>query len=124
MVPRIRNFESLGEGVDLVVGFPKAQAIRLGPAEGTNSSARDRRVNARLITAVGRLSPHPIDLSSRELEVLRQVASGLSDKQVARQLGISEKTVRSHLTRVYLKLQASNRVEAVINALRSGLLSL
>lgn len=48
----------------------------------------------------------------------------MSDKQVAQQLGISEKTVRSHLTKVYIKLRASNRLEAVINALRSGLLSL
>lgn len=77
-----------------------------------------------LITAVARLSPPPVELSSRELEVLRQVASGMSDKQVAQQLGISEKTVRSHLTKVYIKLRASNRLEAVINALRSGLLSL
>lgn len=61
-------------------------------------------------------------LSARELEVLKIVAAGLSDKQVAGRLGISPKTVRNHLSQIFSKLQAANRVEAVINALRSGLL--
>jgi DNA-binding CsgD family transcriptional regulator len=108
----------------LAVGFPKAQAGSLGPAEETDSGIGFHSVNGPLTIAVAR-SPLPqIGLSGRELEVLRYVASGLSDKEVATQLGISQKTVRSHLTRVYIKLRASNRVQAVINALRSGLLSL
>jgi two-component system, NarL family, response regulator len=65
-----------------------------------------------------------LKLSNRELEVLTNVAAGLSDKQVAGRLGISPKTVRNHLSKVFVKLSASNRVEAVINAMRVGLLSL
>ena len=62
------------------------------------------------------------DLSIREINVLKQVAAGLSNKQIARLLGISEKTVRNHLSRVFAKLRASNRTEAVISAMRVGLL--
>jgi DNA-binding NarL/FixJ family response regulator len=64
------------------------------------------------------------NLSVRELEVLTNVAAGLSDKQVAGKLGISPKTVRNHLGQVFAKLGAGNRVEAVINALKVGLLNL
>lgn len=64
------------------------------------------------------------DLSKRELHVLKQVAGGLSNKQIARLLGISEKTVRNHLSRTFSKLRAANRTEAVLNAMRIGLLVL
>jgi DNA-binding NarL/FixJ family response regulator len=66
----------------------------------------------------------PADLSGRELDVLNQVATGLSNKQIARRLGISEKTVRNHLSRAFSKLHAGNRTEAVLNAMRMGLLAL
>ena len=59
-------------------------------------------------------------LSNRERLVLKQVARGLSNKQIARQLAISENTVRNHLTRIFSKLRATNRTEAVMNALRDG----
>ena len=59
-------------------------------------------------------------LSDRERNVLKQVARGLSNKQIARQLTISEKTVRNHLSRIFVKLRATNRTEAVMNALRGG----
>lgn len=60
-------------------------------------------------------------LSHRELNVLKEVAAGLSNKQIARQLGISEKTVRNHLSRVFNKLGATNRTDAVMHAMRAGL---
>jgi DNA-binding NarL/FixJ family response regulator len=66
--------------------------------------------------------PAPADLSEREVHVLKEVASGLSNKQIAHRLGISEKTVRNHLSRVFNKLRAANRTEAVLNAMRVGLL--
>ena len=62
-------------------------------------------------------------LSQRELHVLKQVADGLSNKQIARRLGISEKTVRNHLSRVFNKLGATNRTEAVVHAMRAGLVT-
>lgn len=61
-------------------------------------------------------------LSTREISVLKQVAVGMSNKQIAVRLGISQKTVRNHLSRVFNKLRAGNRTEAVMNAMRAGLL--
>jgi DNA-binding NarL/FixJ family response regulator len=65
-----------------------------------------------------------IALSIRELNVLNQVARGLSNKQIARKLGISDKTVRNHLSRIFRKLEAGNRTQAVMNAMRVGLLTI
>ncbi len=65
-----------------------------------------------------------IALSDRELNVLSQVARGLSNKQIATKLGISDKTVRNHLSRIFRKLDAGNRTQAVMNAMRVGLLSI
>jgi DNA-binding NarL/FixJ family response regulator len=62
-------------------------------------------------------------VSQRELVVLAQVAAGLSNKQIGKLLGISQKTVRNHLSRIFGKLEAGNRTEAVMNAMRQGLLS-
>jgi len=60
-------------------------------------------------------------MTQRETQVLKYVAAGLSNKQIARRLGISEKTVRNHLSRVFHKLGATNRTEAVMNAMRKGM---
>ena len=65
-----------------------------------------------------------IALSIRELNVLNQVARGLSNKQIASKLGISDKTVRNHLSRIFRKLDAGNRTQAVMNAMRVGLLTI
>lgn len=64
--------------------------------------------------------PKPL-LSNRETHILKEVAEGLSNKQIARRLGISEKTVRNHLVSVYGKLRATNRTHAVMLAIRLGL---
>jgi len=60
-------------------------------------------------------------LSNREMHVLKEVAEGFSNKQIAWRLGISEKTVRNHLVSVYDKLSATNRTHAVMLAIRLGL---
>jgi DNA-binding NarL/FixJ family response regulator len=74
------------------------------------------------VGAGGKPAPRRADLSHRELHVLAHVADGMSNKQIARRLGISEKTVRNHLSRVFNKLTATNRTEAVMHAMRIGLL--
>jgi DNA-binding NarL/FixJ family response regulator len=60
-------------------------------------------------------------LSAREREVLALVAEGLPNKTIARRLGISEKTVKSHLTRVFTVLGVSDRTSAALFAHRHGL---
>ena len=59
-------------------------------------------------------------LSNREMHVLREVAEGLSNKQIAWRLGISEKTVRNHLSSVFDKLGVWTRAQAIVLALDRG----
>lgn len=54
------------------------------------------------------------NLTKRELEVLRLVGSGLANKQIARRLGITERTVKAHLTSVFHRIRVTDRVQAAI----------
>ena len=63
-------------------------------------------------------------LTPRELEILGCLSAGLSNKSVARRLGISQHTVKFHLEAVFAKLDATSRAEAVAKGLRSGLIDL
>jgi len=63
-------------------------------------------------------------LTSRELEVLELVASGLTNREIAGRLDISEHTVKFHISTIYGKLGASTRTEAVRRAVRRGLVTL
>lgn len=60
-------------------------------------------------------------LTNREMDVLAHVARGLSNKQIAGRLSVSEKTVRNHLSNIFGKLEACNRTQAVMTAMRRGL---
>jgi DNA-binding NarL/FixJ family response regulator len=70
-----------------------------------------------------RMQPSGVQLTERELEVLRLVAAGLTTSALARKLFMSESTAKGHLARLYDKLDATNRTQAVMNAVRLGLLS-
>ena len=61
-------------------------------------------------------------LTERELEVIRALAQGMSDRQIAQSLGISEKTVRNHTSNIYRKLHIFDRTQAVIYAVREGVI--
>ncbi len=64
------------------------------------------------------------ELTDREMEVLRQIVLGRSNKEVASALFVSEETVKTHVGRVLAKLQVQNRAQAIVEALRRGLISL
>ena len=64
------------------------------------------------------------ELSSREIEVLRLIASGNSNKRIADQLFIGESTVKSHVTNILSKLSANDRAHAVTIGLRRGIIAL
>lgn len=67
----------------------------------------------------------PLDpLTPREIEVLQLMAEGLTNKAIARQLEISEHTVKFHINTILSKLYASSRTEAVVRATRAGLILL
>jgi DNA-binding CsgD family transcriptional regulator len=64
------------------------------------------------------------DLTPREADVLRLLADGLSNREMAASLGISENTVKFHVASLYSKLGVQSRAEAVLQAVRQGLLPL
>ena len=64
-----------------------------------------------------------IDLTEREYEVLTAVSHGDRTKEIARQLGITERTIKAHLTNIYNKLGVDSRAAAVSVAIQKGLLS-
>jgi DNA-binding NarL/FixJ family response regulator len=64
------------------------------------------------------------DLSSREIDVLRLIAAGNANKEIAGRLGIAEETVKSHITNILSKLGANDRTHAVTTALKRGIIEL
>jgi two-component system NarL family response regulator len=64
------------------------------------------------------------ELTPRETDVLRQIVLGRSNKEIATALSIGEETVKSHVGSVFGKLQVENRSQAVVRALKLGIVSL
>lgn len=64
-----------------------------------------------------------VSLTVREVEILRLIAKGLSNNEAARVLNLSRATVRTHLEHIYQKLEVTNRVEAVTEGIRKGLIA-
>ena len=62
------------------------------------------------------------NLTPREQDVLRVLSKGCTNKEIARDLFISEKTVKSHLNRIFKKLDVNRRLEAILYAIKTGLL--
>jgi DNA-binding NarL/FixJ family response regulator len=85
-------------------------------------------VTRRLISEFARLRPPPAprperlrELTARETEVLRLVAEGLSNGEIAQRLVVSDETVKTHVSRVLMKLELRDRTQAVVTAYESGL---
>jgi DNA-binding NarL/FixJ family response regulator len=83
-------------------------------------------VTRRLISEFARLQPAPPperldELTAREVEVLRLVAEGLSNREIAERLVVGEETVKTHVSRVLMKLRLRDRTQAVVTAYESGL---
>ena len=68
--------------------------------------------------------PTAAELTAREVDVLKLVASGLTNQQIAAQLILSERTVAAHVRSILAKLQLENRTQATLYALREGLVDL
>lgn len=98
---------AVGEG--LWVGAPSLVAELMRLPRGGESSSEDSLIEP---------------LTAREKEVLQLMAQGLANKQIALSLGISEHTVKFHLSSLYAKLGISSRTEAVRRGIELGLISL
>ncbi|HET9287859.1 MAG TPA: response regulator transcription factor [Gaiella sp.] len=106
------------------VGYLLKDAEPADLAKAVDAAARgeaplDPRASRALLSARSRSSP--IDaLSEREREVLAMVARGLPNKLIARELSISEKTVKAHLTNVFRTIGVTDRTQAALWAERNG----
>ena len=110
----VREFEPL---VGASSGI--SSGISSGTSYGTTSGgATTSRLNAH------RSQPNASPLTAREEEILQLIADGRSTTDVARELFISAKTVKNHLASIYAKLDARDRTQAVISAVRSGIVHL
>ncbi|MCA0328389.1 MAG: response regulator transcription factor [Actinobacteria bacterium] len=115
-------FEALDAGASAFV--PKNS-----PVEDVVAAARHAASAPRAFTAADlneamkrKLSPSGPQLSPRETEVLNLLADGLGVAQISKKLYISESTTKTHISKLYDKLGAGNRAQALMTALRLGLL--
>ncbi|MFD8005054.1 response regulator [Streptomyces mirabilis] len=116
----VRALEAGARGYVLKAGPPEElfQAVRTAAAGSMGLAAE---IVGELVGQV--VNPEQ-DLSHREIEVVRLLAEGRSNRAIAEALYLSEATVKTHLVRVYRKLKVDNRAAAVSEAVRRGLLEL
>ncbi|MEV5609500.1 response regulator transcription factor [Streptomyces sp. NPDC052225] len=108
------------------VGYLLKDTSREQLVDAIRSAARGEtvlapRVAQKLVAKMRR--PAQAALTAREVDVLRAVADGLSNPDIARRLVIGEATVKTHLLRVFAKLDVSDRTRAVVVAMERGLLA-
>jgi NarL family two-component system response regulator LiaR len=94
------------------------RAIRTVHAGG---ALLDPAVTGRVLAEVARGGQPDGDLTAREREVLALLAEGLANKAIAFRLGIAEKTVKAHVSAILAKLGVSDRTQAALHAVRTGL---
>lgn len=116
-------FDALEAGASAFV--PKS-----APAEEIVAAARHAAASPQSFTSADladamkrRMSPQGPQLSPREKEVLQLLAEGLGVAQISRKLFISESTTKTHISKLYEKLGAANRAQALMTALKLGLLA-
>ncbi len=103
--------------LDKIVG-----AIRMIHSGG---SVFDLKVAGKILNrmAQGKISPEP-HLHARELQILNLAAQGSTNKDIGKKLGISERTVQTHLVHIFHKLEVNTRTEAVLRSLKEGWVNL
>ena len=110
----------------LLKDSPAEDLVRAVRAVGSGQSMLDPAVTARVLAAY-RSTPSPAadvavaELTSREIDVLRLMARGLTNNEIAGELVISEVTVKSHIGRIFTKLDLRDRAAAIIYAFDHGL---
>ena len=99
------------------------QVVRTGAFYMESDQARGMVQELETLREVADRRPGGESLTPREKEVLRLLSEGLSARQMARRLDRSERTINTHVANVYRKLAVSNRVQAVRQAIRLGLVN-
>jgi two-component system NarL family response regulator len=109
--------EDIADGPDAVVGGQSLISPFMAGALLTEFASLSKR-------GTSRADPPPPRLTEREMQVLRLVARGMANRDIARDLFISENTVKNHVRNILEKLQLHSRMEAVVYAVREKLLDL
>jgi DNA-binding NarL/FixJ family response regulator len=84
----------------------------------------DPRVGGLLLRqrgAYGRKTATTKHLSTREIDVVKLIANGMSNKEISSALDLSEKTIKNHVSRIFEKLHITSRTQAVVHAIRTGI---
>jgi DNA-binding NarL/FixJ family response regulator len=111
----------------LLKDAPRQEVCEAIRAVHRGESLLQPTVASKVVSLVAELSQRqqpPDALSQRELEVLNLVAKGMSNKTIALELFIGERTVKAHITNIFQKLGVSDRTEAVTQALQRGIIEL
>jgi DNA-binding NarL/FixJ family response regulator len=108
----------------LLKGAPREELFRAIRVVHAGGSLLEPVVASKLLRQVRHPATPDVRITARELEVLRLVARGRQNKEIARDLAVTERTVKFHLSALMRKLGVSNRVEAVSAAIRLGLIEL
>jgi two-component system NarL family response regulator len=103
----------------LLKSTPQEEIVKAVEMVHENKRCVPPNIAQRLLETIGRE-----ELSQRELEVLKLVASGYTNKEIANQLFISDKTARNHVASCLEKLGVNDRTEAATTAIRRGLIRL
>jgi len=111
----------------LLKDAPRAELFSAIRAVSKGESQIQPVVASRVLDKLAELSkktPAAETLSERETEVLKLMAKGVSNKELADQLSITQSTVKTHITSIFQKLNVTTRTEAVTTALRKGIIQL
>lgn len=108
----------------LLKGAPREELFRAIRVVYAGGSLLEPVVASKLLRQVRHPATPDVRVTARELEVLRLVARGRQNKEIARDLAVTERTVKFHLSALMRKLGVGNRVEAVSAAIRLGLIDL
>ena len=109
----------------LLKGAPRAEVFAAVRTVGAGGSLLTRVAASAVLRRMrGDTTPAAPALTPRERSVIEQLARGLANKQIAATLGISERTVKFHISAIFTKLGAANRTEAVTLAMQAGLITL
>ncbi len=121
-------FDAIRAGADgyLLKDTPRAEVIKAVKGTAAGKAFVDPSVAGKLLNQVADQQTRPSSLitsklTERELDVLRLIGRGLSNAKIAGRLHLSEGTVRNHVSSIFAKLEVSDRTQAAVIAIRSGL---
>jgi DNA-binding NarL/FixJ family response regulator len=117
---RVSEALERGAAAYVLKGTPSEELVRAIRTVASGQSYLSPSLSGDLINALR--EPARERLTGREVQILRLMASGLANKEIARDLGITERTVKFHVSEILARLGASNRAHAVSVARERGLL--